>query len=265
MTFAVISCVRRTMRFRAGRGGRTRRSRTPSCDGRARSAERRSPRGARRPAGVSRPLRRTARCRDRRSRARRRCAAASSCRIRTARAAPRARPARTSKLTSRSAAKLPNVLVTFRMSMPMTTHDVDAETPRRRVLKTGISPSGFHVPRAPVHRSPRAVLHDCLQHERDEREKREQRRDGERRLELIFVVENLDVQRQRVGQPSDVARDDRHGAELAHRAGVAENDAVEQAPLDVRQRHAEKRLEPARRPARAPLPLPASRSPPSPE
>ncbi len=46
------------------------------------------------------------------------------------------------------------------------------------------------------------------------------------------------MQRHRVGQAADVARDDRDRAELAHRAGVAEQHAVEQAPLDVRQRHA---------------------------
>ena len=83
--------VRRPMRARAARGDRTRRSRTPSCGGRARSAERRSPRGARRPADASRPRRRTAPCRRRAIRARRRCAAASSCRSPTARAARRAR------------------------------------------------------------------------------------------------------------------------------------------------------------------------------
>ena len=39
-----------------------------------------------------------------------------------------------------------------------------------------------------------------------------------------------------------MARDDRDRAELAHRARVAQNDAVEQRPLDVRQRHARERL-----------------------
>ena len=53
------------------------------------------------------------------TRGRRRCAATSSCRSPTDQAAQRARPARTSKLTSRSAAKLPNCLLTFRMSMPI--------------------------------------------------------------------------------------------------------------------------------------------------
>ena len=48
------------------------------------------------------------------------------------------------------------------------------------------------------------------------------------------------------------ARDHRDGAELAHRARVAEDHAVKQTPADVRQRHAEKyrpaaRAEPERR------------------
>ena len=49
---------------------------------------------------------------------------------------------------------------------------------------------------------------------------------------------------------ADVARDDRHRAELAHRARVAEDDAVEQAPLDVRQRDAPERSASRRRRAR---------------
>ena len=72
--------------------------------------------------------------------------------------------------------------------------------------------------------------------------RRQQRRDGERRREVVLVVEDLDVQRHRVGLAADVAGDDRHRAELAHRARVAEDHAVEQAPLDVGQRHAPERL-----------------------
>ena len=80
----------------------------------------------------------------------------------------------------------------------------------------------------------------------DEREHDEQRRDRERRLVLVLVVEDLDVERQRVGPAADVARDDRDRAELAHRARVAQDDAVEQAPLDLRQRDAQERLPAAR-------------------
>ena len=50
------------------------------------------------------------------------------------------------------------------------------------------------------------------------------------------------MERDRVRDAADVARDDRHGAELSHRAGVAEDDAVEEAPAHLRQRHAEERL-----------------------
>ena len=41
-----------------------------------------------------------------------------------------------------------------------------------------------------------------------------------------------------------MAGDDRDGAELAHGAGVAEQHAIEQAPFDVGQRHAQERLQP---------------------
>ena len=46
------------------------------------------------------------------------------------------------------------------------------------------------------------------------------------------VVQILDLQRDGVGVDG-VFGDDVHRAEFAHRAGVAEDDAVEQAPLDV--------------------------------
>ena len=59
---------------------------------------------------------------------------------------------------------------------------------------------------------------------------------GERGGELVFVVEDLDVQRQRVGRAADVPGDHGHRAELAHRARVAQDHAVQQAPLDVGQR-----------------------------
>jgi len=43
------------------------------------------------------------------------------------------------------------------------------------------------------------------------------------------------VERDGVGLAADVSADDGDGAKLAHRAGVAEDDAVEQAPFDVGQ------------------------------
>ena len=54
--------------------------------------------------------------------------------------------------------------------------------------------------------------------------------DREGRDELVFVVEDLDVQRHRVGLAADVTRDHAHRAELAHRPGVAEQHAVQQRP-----------------------------------
>ena len=69
-----------------------------------------------------------------------------------------------------------------------------------------------------------------LSDERDEGEAGQQRGDGEGGDEVVFIVEDLDVQRHGVGQAADVAGDDRDRAELAHGAGVAEQDAVEQRP-----------------------------------
>ena len=79
-------------------------------------------------------------------------------------------------------------------------------------------------------------LDGALRDQRHDGEERQQRRDGEGGLELVLVVEDLHVQRQRVGQAADVAGDDRDRAELPHRPRVAQDDAVEQPPLHVRQR-----------------------------
>ena len=67
--------------------------------------------------------------------------------------------------------------------------------------------------------------------ERYQREQRKQRRDREGGDEVILVVEHLDMERHGVGLAADMARDDRDRAELAHRAGAAQDDAVKQAPL----------------------------------
>ena len=81
-----------------------------------------------------------------------------------------------------------------------------------------------------------------LEGQGDDREQREHRRHREAGRERVLVVQDLDVQRQRVGLAPDVAGDHRHRAELAHRARVAEDEAVQQAPLDVGQRDPEERL-----------------------
>ena len=81
--------------------------------------------------------------------------------------------------------------------------------------------------------------------------------------EVVFVVQDLDVQRHGVGQAADVPGDHRHRAELAHRARVAEQHAVQQPPADIGQRDAPEGLPAAgaQRSARPPLrrcPAPAS-------
>ncbi len=95
-------------------------------------------------------------------------------------------------------------------------------------------------------RASHAPLEDALHDQRHHREQREQRRHREGRRTLVLVVEDLDVQRHRVGLSADVPGDDRDGAELAHRARVQQHDPVEQAEADVRQRHAAEDLEAAR-------------------
>ncbi len=85
----------------------------------------------------------------------------------------------------------------------------------------------------------RAAFEDHLGDERHQREQRQQRRHRECGSARIFVVEHLDVQRHGVGLPADVAGDDGHRAKFAHGAGVAEEHAVEERPLHVRQRHLE--------------------------
>ena len=75
-----------------------------------------------------------------------------------------------------------------------------------------------------------AIRGSVLSSKRDQREQREQRRDGEGGDEIIFIVEHLDMERHGVGFAADMARNDRDRAEFAHRAGVAQQHAVEQRP-----------------------------------
>src|SRR5687768_8711350 len=72
-----------------------------------------------------------------------------------------------------------------------------------------------------------------FEREREQREEREEGGDREGGDEVVFVVEDLDVERERVGLAADVSAYDGYGAEFAHGAGVAEDDAVEEAPFDV--------------------------------
>src|SRR4051812_10387577 len=76
------------------------------------------------------------------------------------------------------------------------------------------------------------TLENGLHDQRDQRQHRQQRRNRKRRHELIFIIENLDQQRHGVGLTANMPRHHRHRAELAHRARIAEQYAVEQAPFD---------------------------------
>src|SRR6266481_3662090 len=74
----------------------------------------------------------------------------------------------------------------------------------------------------------------CLEDQGDESEGGQERGRREGADEVIVIVKHLDVKRERGGQAADVAGNDGDGAELAHRAGVAQQDPVEQRPADVR-------------------------------
>jgi hypothetical protein len=84
-----------------------------------------------------------------------------------------------------------------------------------------------------------------LEQQRDDRQRRQQRRRREGTNEVVLVVQDLDVQRQRVGLAADVPAHDRHRAEFAHRPRVAQNHAVDHAPADFRQRDARENLQAA--------------------
>ena len=69
-----------------------------------------------------------------------------------------------------------------------------------------------------------------LERQRHQREKSEQRGDRKGGDKIIFIVERLDMQRHGVGLAADMAGHHRDRAEFAHRAGVAKQHAVKQAP-----------------------------------
>ena len=91
-----------------------------------------------------------------------------------------------------------------------------------------------------------AIFDEFFDHQSNQREKRQQRRDGERSRKRVLVVENFDMERNRVGFAANMSRNHRHRAELAHRTGVAQNDAIHQTPFNARQRDAKKGLPTAR-------------------
>ena len=88
-------------------------------------------------------------------------------------------------------------------------------------------------------------FHDRLDRQGHQGQHRQQRGHREGRHEIVLVVQDLHLQRNGVRLAPDVAGDDGDRAELAHRARVAEDHAVEQGPAHVGQGDAPERL-PAR-------------------
>src|SRR5690348_2229676 len=76
-----------------------------------------------------------------------------------------------------------------------------------------------------------------LEREGYESQHHEQRGNGKGSDILIVVIERLDVQRHGFGQATNMARNHRHRAELAHGARVAKQHAIEQAPFYVGKCH----------------------------
>src|SRR6185369_14907804 len=83
-----------------------------------------------------------------------------------------------------------------------------------------------------------------LHHQGNERQKGQQRCHGKGGGVIVFVVENLHLQRYGIGGAADVARHDRDGAELPHCPGITENDTIDDPPPDIRKGHLEEGLKP---------------------
>src|SRR2546425_4459719 len=95
-------------------------------------------------------------------------------------------------------------------------------------------------------RALRPPFDQALDDESRHGEEGEERGDGEGGGELVLVVEDLDVERNRRRQAPDVPRHDRDRTELPHRARVAEHDAVQQPPADLGKAPPPDRLPPVR-------------------
>ncbi|MND94044.1 hypothetical protein D3C80_862480 [compost metagenome] len=80
-----------------------------------------------------------------------------------------------------------------------------------------------------------AVLEEGLQDQRHQRQNRQQGGGRKGADEVILVVENLDVQRQGVGQAANMAGYHRDSPELAHGPGIGQQHAIQQGPADVGQ------------------------------
>src|SRR5690606_17658735 len=80
-----------------------------------------------------------------------------------------------------------------------------------------------------------ARLAPLLEQQDHQRQGQQQAGHAERGDVVVFVVENLDVQWQGVGQPADMPGHHRYRTELAHRPRSTEHHAVDQAPFDIGQ------------------------------
>src|SRR6266498_3119658 len=145
-------------------------------------------------------------------------------------------PSLTEKLTLLTAATVPNCLLTFFSSMlirPVRFADSSFglffSSPLRQLVCARLFP-----------------FQECLDAQREQRQQGEQTGYRKRRRPLVFVIQLLDAQGHGIGVSRDMAGDDRDRAELAHRAGVAEDDAVHQTPLHRGQRDVPERPPAAR-------------------
>src|SRR5688572_12910256 len=84
-----------------------------------------------------------------------------------------------------------------------------------------------------------------LEHEGQQGKQAQQRSHRESSDKVVLVVKNLDMERHGIGKSTDMTRDHRYRAELAHGAGIAEEHAIQQAPLDVGQSNPPEDLEAA--------------------
>ena len=76
---------------------------------------------------------------------------------------------------------------------------------------------------------------EAFECEGDEGEGRQKGRNGEGRRRIVFVVENLNMQWQGIGQPPDMARDHRNRAKFTHRSRIAKNHPIKETPADIGQ------------------------------
>src|SRR5262245_59366574 len=117
-------------------------------------------------------------------------------------------PVSTLKLTSLSAAKLPNFFPMLRISMLILSL-------RRRPLRI-FTDVDLRLP-----------IDQCLEPNCHQRQNGEQGRHGKSRRRVILVVEYLGMQWDRIGSTADMAGHHGHGTELSHRPRVAQDHPVQ--------------------------------------